>query len=247
MVTPQTTVAFAPMVAPWRTSVGTSRSRDFLRPARGARSLVNTMLGPRNTSSSTVTRSHTSTAFFTVTRSPSLAPPSMKTWSQTLQSAPTSAPGRTWAKAQMRVLGPTRSLSHSALGCTDTDGSSPPAGRCSALMGALYAGVAAAARAGGCWGGRPKDPTPGPWRLQEVPARKPGGSSELATSAPRGRAARRPPAGTGRYLALETVGPVHCVTPPRAGFPAACEDRAGAVADHLGGTVRPVQWSASTS
>src|SRR6266702_3174835 len=125
MVTSHTTVALAPTVAPRRTSVGTSSSGAFLKPTRGVRSLVNTMLGPRNTSSSTVTRSQTSTAFLTVTRSPSRAPPSMKAWSPTLQSAPTTAPGSTWANAQMRVRGPTRSLSHSPIGWTNTDGSRP--------------------------------------------------------------------------------------------------------------------------
>jgi hypothetical protein len=40
--------------------------------------LVNTTLGPRKTSSSAVTPSNSSTAFFTVTRSPMRTPPSTK-------------------------------------------------------------------------------------------------------------------------------------------------------------------------
>src|SRR5215211_1295834 len=93
------------------------------------------MLGPRNTSSSTVTPSQTRTAFLTVTRSPRRAPPSMKAWSQMLQPAPTSAPSSTWAKAQTRVPAPTVSLSHSPCGCTNTPspGCPAPLGRSATL------------------------------------------------------------------------------------------------------------------
>lgn len=76
MVTPQTMVALAPMVAPRSTRVLDSPPGPFLRWARGVRSLVKIMLGPRKTSSDTVTPSQMRTAFLMVTRSPILAPPS---------------------------------------------------------------------------------------------------------------------------------------------------------------------------
>ena len=54
MVWPQTTVAFAPIVAPRRTRVARNA---FLRSisARGLLTLVNTQDGPQNTPSSSVT------------------------------------------------------------------------------------------------------------------------------------------------------------------------------------------------
>ena len=56
MVWPQITVALAPMVAPRRTIVGRN---SCLRETwlRGLMTLVNTMLGPQNTSSSSTTPS----------------------------------------------------------------------------------------------------------------------------------------------------------------------------------------------
>src|SRR6266436_7811000 len=58
MVTPQTIVALAPMVALFRIRVSTRESADFLIYARGFGSLVSTQLGPRETLSSTVTHVH---------------------------------------------------------------------------------------------------------------------------------------------------------------------------------------------
>src|SRR6185503_2474149 len=55
---PHTTVALAPIVAPWRIGVGENLAGGRLyRPERGRRSLVNTQCGPRKASSSTVTPS----------------------------------------------------------------------------------------------------------------------------------------------------------------------------------------------
>src|ERR687895_813105 len=109
---------------------GSGRTRRPSRPAgplgkgaRGLTSLVKTAPGPRNTSSSTVTPDNSSTPFLMVTESPTTTPPSTKLWPPTLQSAPILAPASTWANAQMRVRGPTSSLSQSALGCTNTEGS----------------------------------------------------------------------------------------------------------------------------
>ena len=42
---------------------------------------------------------------------------SMNAWSQMLQAAPITAPGRTWTKAQMRVPAPTEELSTMAVSC----------------------------------------------------------------------------------------------------------------------------------
>src|SRR4051812_46233174 len=127
-VTPQTMVAFAPMELPRRTRVGRNLAGGFLKATRGFMSLVKTMFGPRNTSSSTVTLSQTSTQFLTVTWLPIRAPLSMKAWSPTLQSLPMTAPFMTWAKAQTRVPAPMASDSHRARSCTKTDGSSATSG-----------------------------------------------------------------------------------------------------------------------
>jgi hypothetical protein len=54
--TPQTTVAFAPIVAPRPTRV-CSKARRRSVPARGVRTFVNTADGPTNTSSSSATPS----------------------------------------------------------------------------------------------------------------------------------------------------------------------------------------------
>src|ERR1041384_6876282 len=70
-VTPQTTVAFAPIDAPTRTRVATSSVGNALR---GRRSFVKVAFGPTKTSSSSTTRSHTWTPFFTTTPLPMRAP-----------------------------------------------------------------------------------------------------------------------------------------------------------------------------
>src|SRR6266511_949049 len=70
------------------------------------------------------TRSQTATPFFTVTRLPIDAPDSMKQCSPMLQSEPTTAPRMTCANAQIRVRGPTSSLSQRPLSWTKTLGSS---------------------------------------------------------------------------------------------------------------------------
>src|SRR5438105_1652142 len=118
MVTPQTMVALAPMVAPRRTIVSPNSSRFFLNPTRGRSTLVKTALGPTNTSSSRRTPSQMRTAFLMVTRLPITAPVSTKAWSPTLQRLPMRAPFMTWANAQMRVPSPTWSLSQSPRSCT---------------------------------------------------------------------------------------------------------------------------------
>src|SRR5205823_3620207 len=84
-------VALAPIEAPRFTRVGENWSGVGGKAARGLRTLVKTMFGPRKTSSSMVTPFQTSTLFFTMTRLPSFAPLSMKAWSHTLQSAATVA------------------------------------------------------------------------------------------------------------------------------------------------------------
>jgi hypothetical protein len=63
--------------------------------------------------------SHSCTPDLIVTRSPTTTSFSMNTWSQTLQSAPITAPGSTWAKAQTRVPSPTWSDSQMPDGCTN--------------------------------------------------------------------------------------------------------------------------------
>ena len=85
---------------------------------RGNRSLVNVAFGPMKTSSPTRMPSQSCTPDLIVTRSPTTTSFSMKTWSQMLQSAPITAPGRTWANAQTRVPSPTDELSQMPPGCT---------------------------------------------------------------------------------------------------------------------------------
>ncbi len=122
---PQTTTVPAPRVAPRRTVVDSSTSGPRLIAERGRRSLVNSTLGPRNTSSSQVTPVNTSVPFLTVTLSPSTAPVSTKAQSQMLQSRPMRAPGSTCANAHTRVPGPTSSLSQRPWGWTLTPVSVP--------------------------------------------------------------------------------------------------------------------------
>ena len=112
---PGSTVAFAPTEAWARTTV---RANSFgRRRLRGKGSLVKVAFGPTKTSSSNDTPSQSWTPHFTVTRSPMRTSFSTNTWSQMLQSAPMTAPGRTWAKAQILVRGPTRAPSTMAAGC----------------------------------------------------------------------------------------------------------------------------------
>src|ERR1700722_4409553 len=115
IVRPGRIVAFAPIEAPRLTKVRVYDAGFCL--LRGNGSLVNVALGPTKTSSSRVTPSQSCTPHLTVTRSPTSAPPSIKVWSQMLQSAPMRAPGSTCAKAQMRVLGPIVPVSTRASGC----------------------------------------------------------------------------------------------------------------------------------
>src|SRR6218665_577581 len=132
-VMPGSKVALAPIDAPWRTTVRAKASGRCR--LRGKRSLLKVALGPTNTSDSSRMPSHRGTPLWMVTPSASHTSFSMKTWSQTLQSAPILAPGKTWAKAQMRVPAPTAVDSHRACGWTKKSG-----------MG-LLAGVADAGRA----------------------------------------------------------------------------------------------------
>ena len=114
-VIPGSNVALAPMEAPRRTTVRANAGGGWR--LRGNGSLVKVAFGPTKTSSSSVTPSHSCTPHLTVTRSPMDTSFSTNTWSQRLQSAPTTAPGRTCAKAHTRVRGPMRGLSTSAAGC----------------------------------------------------------------------------------------------------------------------------------
>src|ERR1035441_8602379 len=86
-------------------------------PLRGNGSLEKVALGPTNTSSSSVMPSQIWTPILMVTRSPMRTSFSMKVWSQMLQRAPITAPGRTWANAQMRVPAPIEGLSTIAVSC----------------------------------------------------------------------------------------------------------------------------------
>jgi hypothetical protein len=105
MVLPHTTVQFAPSVAPRRTSVG---RYSCLRatPERGLTTFVKTMLGPQNTSSSSVTASYTLTLFWMRTWSPITAALPTKTFCPSEQSRPMRAPAHTWTQCQMRVPSP---------------------------------------------------------------------------------------------------------------------------------------------
>src|SRR5262249_43113441 len=71
IVTPQTIVQLAPKVAPRRTKVGRSSSIRRIS-LRGLNTLVKTIDGPQNTSSSRVTPSYTETLFWILTPSPIL-------------------------------------------------------------------------------------------------------------------------------------------------------------------------------
>src|ERR1019366_231921 len=115
MVSPGRMVALAPMDAPRLTRVRAKRAGCC--PLRGKGSLEKVALGPTNTSSCSVTPSQTWTPHLMVTRSPMRTSFSMNVWSQMLQAAPITAPGRTWANAQMRVPAPIEGLSTIAVSC----------------------------------------------------------------------------------------------------------------------------------
>lgn len=118
MLTPGRITELAPMEAPGPTTVWANDSGYCFE--RGNGSLVKVALGPTNTSSPRRTPSHSWTPDFTVTRSPTITSFSMKTWSLMLQSWPRRAPGRTCAKAQMRVPSPTSCDSQMPDGWTKT-------------------------------------------------------------------------------------------------------------------------------
>src|SRR5207245_7369735 len=106
MVSPQRMVAFAPTVAPCRTSVGRySCFREIW--LRGLITFVNTTDGPQNTESSRVTPSYTETLFWIFTPAPTTAPGATYTFWPSEQFAPTRAPLATCEKCQMRVSAPT--------------------------------------------------------------------------------------------------------------------------------------------
>lgn len=105
MSLPQMIVAFAPIDAPRRTTVGVISQSGFT--ARGYMSLVNTALGPTNTSSSRVTPENTETLFWIFTPLPIDAPLSTKTFLPRLQPEPIVAPSRMWQWCQTRVSSPT--------------------------------------------------------------------------------------------------------------------------------------------
>src|SRR6266511_5840529 len=71
IVTPHTIVQLAPRVAPCRTRVGRSSSIRLIW-LRGLNTFVNTIEGPQNTSSSSVTPSYTETLFWIFTPLPML-------------------------------------------------------------------------------------------------------------------------------------------------------------------------------
>ncbi len=88
------------------------------RLLRGRESFVKIAPGPMKTSSSTVRPFQRKTPHLTVTRLPIRTPPSIKVWSQILQSSPRTAPPTIWAKAHTRVPWPIETPSSiSAFGC----------------------------------------------------------------------------------------------------------------------------------
>src|SRR5450759_1207238 len=104
-VTPNTIVALAPIVAPRRTSV---RLYSFFRDTwlRGLTTLVKTIDGPQNTSSSSSTPSYTDTLFCILTLLPILTPFITTTFCPSEQRSPITAPPSTWQKCQTFVSGP---------------------------------------------------------------------------------------------------------------------------------------------
>ena len=94
IVTPQTTVAFAPIVAPRRTRV---RRYSLFRDTalRGLYTLVKTMDGPQNTSASSSTPSYNETLFWILALSPITTPFITTTFCPSEHRAPISAPPST--------------------------------------------------------------------------------------------------------------------------------------------------------
>src|SRR5229473_737809 len=105
MVTPQTTVELAPSDAPWRTSV---RLYSFFRATwlRGLVTLVNTIEGPQNTSSSRITPVYTETLFWILTLSPITTSGEITTFCPMLQRSPMRQLLITWEKCQILVPAP---------------------------------------------------------------------------------------------------------------------------------------------
>jgi hypothetical protein len=127
IVRPGSTVALAPIDAPSWISV--TRNCSGVSLLRGNRSLANVALGPMKTSSPTRRPSHSCTPHFTVTRSPITTSFSTKTLSQMLASVPMTAPGSTWANAQMREPAPTVVDSQRPCGWTKNDSVTTVLGR----------------------------------------------------------------------------------------------------------------------
>src|SRR5262245_8053824 len=104
-VTPHTTVALAPIVAPRRTSV---RAYSCLRETwlRGLTTFVNTMDGPQNTSSSRITPSYNDTLFWILQLSPMRTRFITTTFWPRLHRCPITAPDITWLKCHTLVPAP---------------------------------------------------------------------------------------------------------------------------------------------
>src|SRR6476659_7303920 len=105
MVVPHTTVLFAPSEAPRRTSVVLYSS---LRATwlRGLITLVNTIDGPQNTSSSRTQPVYTDTLFWILTLLPITTSGETTTFCPMLQPAPIRQFFMTWEKCQILVPGP---------------------------------------------------------------------------------------------------------------------------------------------
>src|SRR5262245_8619371 len=102
---PQTMVQLAPRVAPCRTRVG--RSSSMRRIAlRGLNTLVNTIDGPQNTSSSRVTPSYTETLFWIFTLLPMLTFGPITTFWPIRQFLPRRELLNTWETCQIVVPSP---------------------------------------------------------------------------------------------------------------------------------------------
>src|SRR5438093_6983892 len=104
-VTPHTTVAFAPIVAPRFTSV-CWYSCFRLTWLRGFTTLVKTADGPQKTSSSRVTPVYTDTLFWIFTLSPMTQPGESTTFWPMLQSRPIAELAMMWQKCQILVFFP---------------------------------------------------------------------------------------------------------------------------------------------
>ncbi len=112
MVSPGKMTAPAPMEAPFSIVVCKNFSGYLL--LLGKRSFVKVALGPIKTSSPTRRPSHSWTPLLTVTRSPITTSFSIKTWEQTLHSAPIFAPASTTTNCQILVPSPIESVATSA-------------------------------------------------------------------------------------------------------------------------------------